>query len=210
MNLHGNQCSKMLWYNATLRTFTPQECAESKFKKRQPWEHISVFIHTMKSKHIDVVCHLWIRGTACKYKKAFNPPFWLLPLLQWWGCHCEITQTISTKKTETDSLHHLLHQGTMQQNIQIESPRSILVWLSQVLITTSPSCLVLDIRREITYFCIAFRIPHIYWSTSKPSKRAVLLKSKKKTKLHVRVLLGKEWFGANSFSSTSTLPGYLH
>lgn len=70
----------MLWCNTTLRSLTPQECAESKFKKRQPCKHISMFIHTIKSKHVNVVCYLWIRGTACKYKKAFNPPFWLFPL----------------------------------------------------------------------------------------------------------------------------------
>lgn len=41
----------------------------------------------------------------------------------------------------------------------------------------------LAVERDETYFWMALRIPHMYWSTSRPSNNAVLLKGEKKYNL---------------------------
>lgn len=40
-------------------------------------------------------------------------------------------------------------------------------------------------ENEETYFWMALRIPHMYWSTSRPSNNAVLLKEEKKKTLNI-------------------------
>lgn len=57
---------------------------------------------------------------------------------------------------------------------------------------------------KFTYFCIAFRIPHIYWSTSKPSSRAVLLGKKKRPDVRISLHMCKEGLKKDRLEMMST------
>lgn len=68
-----------------------------------------------------------------------------------------------------------LHVGSIVTSSNSELLEEIVDGVGSIL--NVQVCLEAD--REETYFWMALRIPHMYWSTSRPSNNAVLLKGEK-------------------------------